>query len=424
MFQMSFLKEEWLDSLRTLQTQWGGKLDDGSSPTLDGISTYASLISQIDGHKVFLDRSGTYLTINLWGDWDLQLFLGREILHDRFLKSIGLEYELSLAGVETDTLGFNKTFLIKGAPPELVKSILSDSAMQGLVTGLEDFETLRIRNGLLRITYEFSYEEQIRSDQLNDRVKNLIKFVDALDADKRIPKIVRPVFVPPPRKKPMALDFNTRPTVFLVLLVELLFLAIFGNSVIKYFILYSTTQDVSNRNGALLVLIMFVIPLIITTLLTIRKLLALSTINSCGVTLNSTRIKPGDSVGFAVGLSALMTVKVKEIRFNVSANLKVEKAQGTAYSVAQDKLVYSKDYPLAADLVLEKGRPYVFQGWLAIPAEAVPSGVTKDVRRSVINALDRPEYYVETSEWSYRVDVKMDYFPDYYFEQEFQVYSS
>ncbi|HLD36897.1 MAG TPA: hypothetical protein VJC37_09265 [Planctomycetota bacterium] len=169
---------------------------------------------------------------------------------------------------------------------------------------------------------------------------------------------------------------------------------------------------------------MFVIPLIITTLLTIRKLLALSTINSCGVTLNSTRIKPGDSVGFAVGLSALMTVKVKEIRFNVSANLKVEKAQGTAYSVAQDKLVYSKDYPLAADLVLEKGRPYVFQGWLAIPAEAVPSGVTKDVRRSVINALDRPEYYVETSEWSYRVDVKMDYFPDYYFEQEFQVYSS
>jgi len=429
MFQLSFLKSEWLDSLRTLQAQWGGKLDDGLGNASDNLPHYAALTIQIGSRKVYLARenkgsSYPCFKIYSWGDWGLELLLQKEGIHDKFLKSIGLEYELTLDGSEIDTLGFNKKFLIKGAPPEPIKSFFSESQTRELVDRMGDFEALHIKDGVLKIIYDLDSADQIRSDTLNDLTSAVIKFVDAIEANKFIPKIIRPIFVPKPAKKPLAMDFNTRPTVFIVLLVELLFLAIFGNSVIKYFILYSTTQDVSNRNGAILVLIIFVIPLIITTLLTIRKLLALSTINSCGVTLNSTRIKPGDSVGFAVGLSALMTVKVKEIRFNVSANLKVEKAQGTSYCVTKDNQTYSKDYVLAKDLVLEPGQPSVFTGLIEIPAGAVPSGVAKDVRRSVINALDCPEYYVETSEWSYRVDVKIDYFPDYCFEQEFQVYSS
>ena len=428
MLQLSFLKDEWLDSLSTLRTQWGGKLDDGLKETLDGLPNYASLTIQIGSRKVYLARenkgsSYPCFKIYLWGEWGLELFLGKENIHDRFLKSVGLDYELTLEGSEIDILGFNKKFLIKGAPPEPIKSFFSEPRTQDLVAGLADFDALHIKDGVLKIVYDLDSADQIRADNLTDRVNAVIKLVEAIEGNESLPKLIRQKFTPPPRKKPLAFDFNTRKTVGLVLLVELFLLAVFGNTIIKSLILYSTSHYVGDRNGAILVLVMFCIPLTIAVIFTLRRLLALSTIDSCGVTLDSTDIKPGDTVGFAVGLTALNTIKTKEIILTVSNNSAVEKLQGTGYQSAKGVRAYSKDYALARDLVLEKGRPYVFKGRIDIPADAVPSGVTKDVKRSVINAFDLPEYCGKSSIWTYKVEVKMDYFPDYVFEQEFDVRS-
>jgi hypothetical protein len=426
MYQLLFLKNEWLDSLRALQAKWSGKLDDGLGNASDNLPHYAALTIQIGSRKVYLARENTgaldpCFKIYSWGDWDIELLLRKEGLHDRFLKSVGLDYELTLEGSEIDIIGFNKKFLIKGAPPEPIKSFFSESRTQDLVAGLADFDALYIKDGSFKIVYNLDSPDQIRADTLNDLVSAVIKFIEAIEADKSLPKIIRQKFVPLPKKKPLAFDFNTRKTVGLVLLVELFLLAVFGNTIIKYFIRYSDSHNVSDRNGAILVLIMFGIPLVLAFIFTIKRLLALSTIDSCGVTLDSTDIKPGDTVGFAVGLTALTTIKTKEIILTVSNNSAVEKAQGTGYQVAEGVRAYSKDYVLARDLVLEKGRPYVFKGRMDIPAEAVPSGVTKDAKRSVINALDMPEYYVESSTWTYRVKARIDYFPDYSFEKEFEV---
>ena len=210
MFQLSFLKNEWLDSLQTLYAQWGGKLDDGLKETVDGLPNYASLISQIGPRKVYLARENTgslepCFKIYSWGDWDIELFLSKENIHDRFLKSLGLEYELTLAGRGIDIIGFNKKFLIKGTPPEPIKSFLSDSQTQSLVANMGDFEALHIKDGVLKIVYDLSSADQIRADNLTDRVNAVIKFIEAIEADKSLPKIIRQKFVPPPRKKPGAI---------------------------------------------------------------------------------------------------------------------------------------------------------------------------------------------------------------------------
>ena len=113
------------------------------------------------------------------------------------------------------------------------------------------------------------------------------------------------------------IDFNTKKTVWGVLIVEILILALFGNSVVKQLIIYANSHDVAYRNGALLFLFLFELPIGFLTVLTVKKLLILPTVKSCGVAFGSDHIKPGDSVDFTVGLVTHRNIAIEEITLNI-----------------------------------------------------------------------------------------------------------
>ncbi|MFH0888944.1 MAG: hypothetical protein V1871_07045 [Planctomycetota bacterium] len=430
-FQFAFLKDEWLSSLQTLQGKWGGKLTGLSSNALDGFPQYVSLVSQIGQRKVYIDRENKAafepcIKIHFWGNWGLELFLGKEDLHDKFLKSLGLEYELSLEGNEINILDFNKKFLIKGTPPEPIKAFFSDSHTRDLIDKMEDFEALHIKDGMLKIIYDLNSAEQIKADRLTDLVNAIIKFIEAIENNELIPKIPqvkKEKIEPKSMLKPLVFDFNNKKTVSIVLVVELFLLAVFGSSITNGFSQYSISHDIGDFHGAMLILLIFGAPISILTILTVRKLIVLFTISSCGVTLDSNHIKSGDSVNFALGLTSFRTIKIREISLTVGNTSRDEKTDGIGHQAVKNSETYSKNYPLAQDFIMERKKPYIFRGQISIPTNTTPSGLTKDgIKGSVINAISIHEYYAETSIWIYQVNVKIANCPDYYFEQEFKVY--
>jgi hypothetical protein len=430
--QLPFLKNEWLSGLQSLQAKWGGKLADVSGESFDGVPHYASLTGQIGPHKVYLSRETgeslePHLKIYLWGSWDIELSLRKEDLHDNFLKALGVEREISLGGnefTEIDKTVFNKNFLIKGYPEEPIKALFSDARIREIVNSLEDFAVLHLEKGMLKIIYTVTSEDQIRADRLEGLVNSVIKFKEAIEASPSIPKASLPA-PPPPRlaKKPLMLDFSNKKVVTGLFLVELLMLTLFGNGILNGLNNYAETKHPGELNGAILIFIIFWAPIFIATLFTARKLVVLFTISSCGITLDSTHIKPGDAVNFVAGITAYRRIMAKEIILTISNGCLAQKSDSTDYQTAKKGTPYSKKYTLAEGMGLEKKKPYFFKGQVSIPPDAFPSGVIEHgAKRSVINVIDLPEYYSETSVWTCRVDVKIAFCPDYHFEQEFRVH--
>jgi len=184
----TYLKREWLDTLREIQTKWGGDLSRSNDENLKmrGITQYSSLTTQISNRKIYLSREPVnydipLLEIVFWLNTKIELVLTREGIHDKFLKMLGLDYEISLPDKNAETIAFNGKFLIKGTPQESISRFLCDYRSQELVNKLGDFVSLRINSGKLIIIYDIDFPEIIRSDRVIDTINNAINFIDALE---------------------------------------------------------------------------------------------------------------------------------------------------------------------------------------------------------------------------------------------------
>jgi len=185
--QFAFYRKAWDESLAELHKQWGGDFNPGANiipPTGEVIFKYASLSTDIREHKVYLyatmQYDAAYNHIYVYGKWKSELILTLESLHDRFLKLIGLEYEITLAGNEANIIMFNKKYLIKGEPKEFVSGFLSDYKNQDIIGNLGDFCILSLKDNVARLEYELSSEEIVKSDLLSERINYLIDFLLAL----------------------------------------------------------------------------------------------------------------------------------------------------------------------------------------------------------------------------------------------------
>ncbi|MFH1230532.1 MAG: hypothetical protein V1709_03455 [Planctomycetota bacterium] len=189
--QFIFFRKEWMASLQELHKQWGGQFDSGGDivTNMGGvgsvISKYATLSANIREHKVYLDAimsdSAAYAKIYIYGKWNTQLILTLEDIHDRFLKLLGLEYEITMPSNEANIVLFNKKYLIKGEPKEFVSDFFSDYKNQEVIGNLGDFWILDIKDNLTKLTYEFTSAEEIKSELLSERINYLIDLLQALE---------------------------------------------------------------------------------------------------------------------------------------------------------------------------------------------------------------------------------------------------
>lgn len=181
--------KEWLACLKELYRQWGGRLNEGGiipgGFRQDDSYQYASLDTNINQYRIWLNfelmRFEQYIVGRVWTNLTTELFLRREDFIDKVHKLLGVESEITLKGGAANVVLFDKQFLIKGEPQEVIIPFISDLNVQEIVQSLGDFLYLQIKNRILEIKYEV-HPELIKAEYLTNVITKLLDFVRLLDS--------------------------------------------------------------------------------------------------------------------------------------------------------------------------------------------------------------------------------------------------